>query len=346
MPPATWSGLRGSTLTYDDAGRLLAAQGPTGSHTFTSDAAGQRTSTTIGMEEPTPYTWDAAGRLVAIGATSHAYDGDGLRTSSTLGDGSTSRFTWLRSAGLPLLLGDGSSWFIHGPGGMPLEEIRADGSVQWLHLDQAGSVRALTDEAGAVTGTVTWDAYGLPVTSTGPASTRLGFQGQYTDPDTGLQYLQARYYDPVTGQFLGIDPLVLATREPYAFANGDPLTFGDPSGGSSALVTPNSIVSPPTAGMLDALGFDASSAAVCELVDQATGDPSGILSNLEAAFGRGQDAAGSSRPSCERRPSSRSWTGSSKGCCGTWCGRTRTASSKRCTGSSRAPGRCSWKPWN
>jgi RHS repeat-associated protein len=282
------TGLRGSTLTYDTAGRLVAAQGPGGSSSFTSDAAGQRTSTTIDTDAPTSSTWDAAGRLVAIGATSHTYDGDGLRVGSTLGDGSTSEFTWLRSVGLPLLLGDGSSWFIHGPGGMPLEEIRADGSVAWLHLDQAGSVRAQTDEAGAVSATLTWDAYGLPAASTGAASTRLGFQGQYTDLDTGLQYLQARFYDPVTARFLTIDPLVLATREPYAFAHGDPLTYGDPSG-AAGLVIDASMFAPSVASaeMMDAMGFDTSSAAVCELVDLATGDPSGMLSDLGATFGTG-----------------------------------------------------------
>ena len=278
------TGLRNHTLTYDDASHLQAAQGPGGSSTFTSDAAGQRTSTTIGTEEPTPYTWDAAGRLASIGSTSHTYDGDGLRTASTLGDGSTSEFTWLRDDDLPILLGDGTSWFIHGPGGMPLEEIRADGSVQWLHLDQAGSVRALTDETGVVSATFTWDAFGLPMTSTGSASTRLGFQGSYTDPDTGLLYLQARFYDPVTGQFLGIDPLVLATREPYAFANGDPLTFADPAG-TSPLVGGRMIGDPHDRGLLDALAFPSSGgAAMCEMVDQAQADLPGTRSNLEATF--------------------------------------------------------------
>lgn len=50
------------------------------------------------------------------------------------------------------------------------------------------------------------------------------------DPETGLQYLRARYYDPGTGQFLTRDPAEALTREPYAYAGDNPLSFTDPSG--------------------------------------------------------------------------------------------------------------------
>src|SRR5579875_3344545 len=53
-----------------------------------------------------------------------------------------------------------------------------------------------------------------PTTPSGVWPTRrgarspFGYAGQYTDPETGFQYLQARYYDLATGQFLTRDPLV------------------------------------------------------------------------------------------------------------------------------------------
>jgi len=53
---------------------------------------------------------------------------------------------------------------------------------------------------------------------------------QYTDPETGLQYLRARYYDPTTGQFLTRDPYAAATRSAYAYVFGNPLSGIDPSG--------------------------------------------------------------------------------------------------------------------
>jgi len=39
-----------------------------------------------------------------------------------------------------------------------------------------------------------------------------------------------RYYDPVTEQFVSVDPLVDATGTPYAYAGGDPVNGADPSG--------------------------------------------------------------------------------------------------------------------
>jgi uncharacterized protein RhaS with RHS repeats len=39
-----------------------------------------------------------------------------------------------------------------------------------------------------------------------------------------------RYYDPTTGQFLSVDPLVDATGTPYAYADDDPVNSTDPTG--------------------------------------------------------------------------------------------------------------------
>jgi RHS repeat-associated protein len=59
-------------------------------------------------------------------------------------------------------------------------------------------------------------------------------RGQYTDPQTGLQYLQARYYDPTTGQFLTRDPLGAVTGQPYSYANDNPTNAKDPTGLNAA----------------------------------------------------------------------------------------------------------------
>src|SRR4029077_6889610 len=61
-------------------------------------------------------------------------------------------------------------------------------------------------------------------------ATAFGFAGQYRDSESGLYYLQARYYNSTTGQFLSRDPMVTTTRSPYAYANGDPPNETDPSG--------------------------------------------------------------------------------------------------------------------
>lgn len=54
--------------------------------------------------------------------------------------------------------------------------------------------------------------------------------GRVVDPETGFQYLQARYYDPATGQFISRDPLDALTRSAYSYVNGNPLNAVDLTG--------------------------------------------------------------------------------------------------------------------
>jgi len=63
----------------------------------------------------------------------------------------------------------------------------------------------------------------------------IGFTGYRKDEDTGLYYAQARWYDPLVGNFNGMDPAMGNSAQPitlnkYVYANGNPLIYIDPSG--------------------------------------------------------------------------------------------------------------------
>jgi RHS repeat-associated protein len=103
-------------------------------------------------------------------------------------------------------------------------------AVLYFHQDQLGSTRLLTNDAGSQVAAYTFDAYGNATAKTGAATTPLQYAGQYTDAETGFQYLRARYYDPATGQFLSRDPIETLTREPYGYVGGNPLNGTDPTG--------------------------------------------------------------------------------------------------------------------
>jgi len=103
-------------------------------------------------------------------------------------------------------------------------------SVLFLHHDQLGSTRLLTDSAGVVRATFTYNPYGMVTASTGYSTTAFLFSGQYRDAATGFYYLRARYYDPATGQFLTVDPKVATTLSPYGYVQGNPLNSSDPTG--------------------------------------------------------------------------------------------------------------------
>lgn len=147
-------------------------------------------------------------------------------------------FVWDVQAGLPLLVQEGATSYIYGPGGLPLEQINGS-SALWLHHDQLGSTRVVTDGNGSVQASYTFDAYGNLAASTGAAPNPLRFAGQYQDPESGLYYLSSRYYDPGTGQFISPDPLGSITRQPYGYSQDNPIYLVDPSGLSANPLTWN-----------------------------------------------------------------------------------------------------------
>ena len=89
------------------------------------------------------------------------------------------------------------------------------------------------DAAGNVLSTVEYRPYGeqiLGVPEAGP-----GYTGHINDPDSGLVYMQARYYDPVVGRFVAVDPAVsepgdVLSASRYAYANSNPVKYVDPTG--------------------------------------------------------------------------------------------------------------------
>ncbi len=90
------------------------------------------------------------------------------------------------------------------------------------------------DGAGNVAATVSYDACGNLTSATGTVTTPFGYAGQYTDAESGLQYLRNRYYDPSTEQFLTVDPLQALTQQPYGYASDSPVNWDDPEGLTSA----------------------------------------------------------------------------------------------------------------
>ncbi|GAB1688656.1 RHS repeat-associated core domain-containing protein [Krasilnikovia sp. M28-CT-15] len=229
----------GTTLAYNAAEQLTAA-----THTgvtqasYANDTNGNRTTATIpaGASSPagtTSYHYNSPGALTRVTTTSgdigYTIDGAGLRKSRT-SNGATTTFTWATNSSMPLLLDDGTHRYLYGPDLTPYAQIDHSGTVEYLHTDNLGSVRRITNAAGATTSTNTYDPYGKRTAHTGTADSRIGFTGAWTDPDTGLVYLRARDYDPATGQFLTLDPAIDTTGQPYAYARNNPIQNTDPAG--------------------------------------------------------------------------------------------------------------------
>jgi len=116
------------------------------------------------------------------------------------------------------------------------------GAITYLQNDLTGNVVLATNASG---GTV-WEERYLPyggkqlgaAGGTGgvdSSSQKYGYHEKALDPQTGLQYFGARYYDPLSGRFSGMDPrgpteANIYTFNRYAFANGNPYRYTDPDG--------------------------------------------------------------------------------------------------------------------
>jgi RHS repeat-associated protein len=222
-----------STYAYDAASQLQSLTTTQGTmqvqkYTYTYDKNGNRASRTDQSAVSLSYYFDQADRLTGVGTTAtYSYDGTGLRTQKNVG-GTITPFTWNITGGLPTLLLEAQTAYVNGLGGLPLEQITSSGQVYYYHLDQLGSTRAMTDTSGTVVQTYDYDAYGNPAGSTGTITNPFRYAGQYTDAESGLQYLRARYYDPASQSFISRDPAVLL--EPYSYAGGSPQSNSDPSG--------------------------------------------------------------------------------------------------------------------
>jgi RHS repeat-associated protein len=256
----------GTTNTYDAASQLETSTGIA----YTYSKLGERTKAIPEVGPATTYDYDQAGNLISIERPEEgevpaieetlAYDGSGLLASKASGL-ATQYLTWDLTAPQPLLLNDDQNSYVYGPNGLPITQISSEEEPTYLHHDQLGSTRMLTDSSGKVIGTFSFSPYGTPEGSTGTATTPLGFAGQYTDSESGLQYLRARFYDPATAQFLTKDPLAAILRTPYGYANQSPLHYVDPSGMSCVGVGHYGPVSFPTLDPGDCIEDAAGAAA-------------------------------------------------------------------------------------
>lgn len=109
---------------------------------------------------------------------------------------------------------------------------RADDSDYWYRQDIRGSVTNIVSVDDSLVKSYTYDAYGN-TTDTGTFINSFAYTGTVIDTETGLYYMNARYYDPMTGRFISEDSYRgdgEAFWHLYAYCNGDPVNATDPTG--------------------------------------------------------------------------------------------------------------------
>jgi RHS repeat-associated protein len=228
-----------TSYTYDDADRMLTA----GTSTFQYDPNGNQIGKTTGSTAIT-YSYDALNLLTAASGSGinsgYHYDGDGNRVSQTVPTG-TYQYQNDTASALPVVLSetgpDGGIDYLYGR-----SVVSATSSTfqYFFQSDGLGSAASLTDAAGSLKATYSYDPWGKLLNPIDPLGTKnkYKFAGEALDPGSALYYLRARYYDPVSGRFVGRDPLhakvvIPMTLNRYSYALANPVLRRDPSGLSS-----------------------------------------------------------------------------------------------------------------
>ena len=118
--------------------------------------------------------------------------------------------------------------------GLALQAHAQTDTVYLYYTDPQGTPLVKTDAQGNVLARYDYTPYGNAVASLGNPPDGPGYTGHVNDPETGLVYMQARYYQPI-GRFLSPDPVGPAAGNiysfnRYAYTNDDPIDHVDPDG--------------------------------------------------------------------------------------------------------------------
>ena len=211
------------TYTYDNVGNILTASDGTTTHTYTYGNAAWHdlltaydgnaiTYDAIGnpLSDGTwTYTWQNGRQLATMSdgttAISFAYDADGLRTSKTV-NGVKHSYLYASGKLLRETYGSNTLDFFYDANGMPYA-LKYNGTVYYYITNLQGDVMQLVNANGNIVASYDYDPYGKVISATGTMAeiNPLRYRGYVYDTESGLYYLQSRYYDPEIGRFLNHD---------------------------------------------------------------------------------------------------------------------------------------------
>lgn len=277
------------TVSYNQKYEVTGVTRPDSSTiSYTLDAAGNRSSLANGTTTNytvntmnqytdvggTAYQYDQKGSLVSGGSFTYQYDYDnnlvqvvtpdgtlnfaydalGRLISQSLGNDVT-KFIYDGDNVVKAILPSGKSrHFINGE---VIDEVLAmveeDGSNSYYyHLDSLGSVAAVSNAAGGVAESYTYDVYGQPtirnasgsVISKSAIDNPFMFTARIYSNEAKLYHLRARAYSHYLGRFLQIDPAgqLIGGLNLYAYVGNNPVNLSDPLGLGKKLALVTGIV--------------------------------------------------------------------------------------------------------
>jgi RHS repeat-associated protein len=241
------------SYTYDPVGNRLSSAGvpsytvnssneltANSNASYSSDLNGNETSKTHSTGT-TNYTWDFENRLTSLtlpgsgGTVSFSYDPFGRRIKKTSSSG-TSIYAYDGTGIVETVNASGTPVARYAQGPIidePLAELQS-GTTSYYQADGLGSVSSLSNAAGALAQTYTFDSFGNTTASSGSLVNPFQYTAREFDTETSLYYYRARYFDPVSGRFISEDPKrTTADINFYRYSLNSPVNRTDPLGWES-----------------------------------------------------------------------------------------------------------------
>jgi RHS repeat-associated protein len=192
------------------------------------------------------YSWDYKNELTRVSSVAgdnvYAYDNSGSRVKTT-----TSGVVTYYPSKLYEISGSQKTKYIY-TGDTLMATVKVVGTTvtpTYTHTDHLGSTNVTSNSTGAIAQLVDYYPYGLERICSGDCGADKKYIGQYYDNSTGLNYLNARYYDGNIGRFISIDPVFWEIdltedgnrtlldpqlQNSYSYARNNPIVLSDPDG--------------------------------------------------------------------------------------------------------------------
>ena len=189
------------------------------------------------------YTWEHGRQLATLTENNttwnYTYNNAGLRTGRYVVNGASYKYIYNGSQLVQMTVNGQKVTFTYDASGTPLT-MKVGNTTYYYITNLQGDVMGLMDSTGNLVVSYEYSAYGVRTVTLGDGTTAenlnpLTYRGYVYDSETGLYYLQSRYYDPVVGRFINADGLVatgqgLTGNNMFAYCGNNPVNRADPSG--------------------------------------------------------------------------------------------------------------------